>query len=56
MWMATLSFHLRAARMIAGRRSSSGEPRPHHELTTSPTPAAWMSRICARSTSGLALE
>ena len=37
-----------ASRITSGSRRSSGEPQPHHEMTTSWTPAAAISRICAR--------
>ncbi len=53
---ATSSFRASASRMTAGSRSSSGDPHPHHELTTSSTPAARISFICARSVLQSALE
>src|SRR6266508_6482396 len=55
-WTATLRPRLAAARITAGSRESSGDPRPHQELTTSSTPATEISRICARSTRGSPLE
>jgi len=39
-----------------GSRASSGDPRPHQDVTTSSMPAPAMSRICARSTLWSALE
>ena len=39
----------RAAAVTSGSRASSAEPRPHHETTTVWTPAAAISRICART-------
>jgi hypothetical protein len=33
-----------------------GEPQPHHDDTTSWTPAEAISRICARTTGSLELE
>ena len=46
----------RAAAITAGSRASSSEPQPHHEVTTSPTPAPAISSICADTTRGSPLE
>ena len=55
-WTATESPAACASWITSGSRRSSGEPHPHHELTTSWTPAAAISRICARTILGLELE
>lgn len=53
---ATRRPRARAARITAGSLTSSSDPQPHHELTTSPIPAAAISAICRLSTAGSPLE
>src|SRR6186997_1148372 len=47
MWSATVRPSFAAACSTIGKRSFSGESKPHHETTTVPIPAAAISRICA---------
>ena len=48
-WTATRSPAARAALLTSGSRAASVEPSPHHETITFCTPAAAISRICART-------